>query len=704
MALVTPMSQNVERTGNVQQKSFSIQASAEAFRILSDGLYSDKVRAIVRELGTNALDAHIEAKNASPFHVELPKQEKPWFKIRDFGTGLAHDDVMNLYSTYFGSTKTDNPNVVGQLGLGSKSPLSYTRSFTVTSYVAGVKNQYVVMLDEDRIPQVNFLPDQSGPTNEPNGLEVQIAVRQSDFQEFATKAADVYKHFATLPTVTGNDNFKIPTRKIILQGKGWRIYDGLGNGKAIMGSIAYPIQGDKIHDVTAHHKVMLNCNIEIDFPIGALEFTPSRESLSYKKSVSETLRTRLDEIVSEVNAIIGQKFVAARSLWEARVLAHSIFWEADSTMAQFQKLADASKITYQGKEIHNQHLQFEQDGIEAYSFSHHKKYRHRWSTDSKDLVNQSIKRSTRNYFIPRGDIMWCEVDIPRGSFSRCQDVVARGDAKEVYLVSFSTAEVRAKFCEKMGLLGDELVKTSSLPKPAVVRGVFHQSTSQVFKHTGSTNEYRMYRYWKEVTAEIEDGGVYVEMRRNQAFVNGKTIDPGVIGQIIKNLKAVGHVVEVIGVRPTVAKEFRKSDDWVDIFTYAKNVLRTEMVSNELGKNIANVNELDHVSHSDVMKRIMTTLDKLTIANDSPLMVFINKIKALKASELLVKSRNAWKDLAESCEYSLKGMADFSMTKESDVIRSTYPMMDALFNEMGSYSINDGILKILSDYVNLVDGR
>ena len=51
----------VEKSGNFEENQFSIEASAKAFMILSDGLYSNKILAVIRELSTNAYDSHVDA-------------------------------------------------------------------------------------------------------------------------------------------------------------------------------------------------------------------------------------------------------------------------------------------------------------------------------------------------------------------------------------------------------------------------------------------------------------------------------------------------------------------------------------------------------------------------------------------------------------------------------------------------------------------
>ena len=86
--------------GAVVKGSFSMDESPEAFEILSDGLYPNKIKAVVRELSTNAVESHItrhkqltgeeitqEVIDSLPqFEIHLPTTMEPHFSIRDFGT------------------------------------------------------------------------------------------------------------------------------------------------------------------------------------------------------------------------------------------------------------------------------------------------------------------------------------------------------------------------------------------------------------------------------------------------------------------------------------------------------------------------------------------------------------------------------------------------------------------------------------------
>ena len=188
---------NVGTTGE-----FRIRNSAKAFAILSSGLYSNKIKAIVRELSCNAVDSHVGAGKADvPFEVHLPTYLEPWFAVRDFGLGLDSDQVVNIYTTYFESTKTDSNAFIGALGLGSKSPFSYTENFTVTAIKNGIKRIYSAFINEVGVPSIAEMSEEL--TDEGNGVEVKFSVTDRyDYRSFANEAHNVFYWFEHKPTNT----------------------------------------------------------------------------------------------------------------------------------------------------------------------------------------------------------------------------------------------------------------------------------------------------------------------------------------------------------------------------------------------------------------------------------------------------------------------------------------------------------------------
>ena len=125
---------SLETNRSEEQGTFRIKATGKAFRVLIDGLYANKAQSIVRELASNAFDSHIAAKTSKPFFIHVPTTMRPEFYVRDYGIGMSHQKVMNLYSTLFDSDKDEDNDLVGMFGLGSKSPFAYTDQFYVTCY------------------------------------------------------------------------------------------------------------------------------------------------------------------------------------------------------------------------------------------------------------------------------------------------------------------------------------------------------------------------------------------------------------------------------------------------------------------------------------------------------------------------------------------------------------------------------------------
>ena len=171
-------------TSNLKNEAiaFKLNASPIAYKILSDGLYKNKVGSIIRELLSNAYDSEKEANNLVPIKIVLPSLMNQQFIIRDYGTGLSDKQMREIYTTYFLSTKSDDNKFIGGFGLGSKTPLCYNdEQFGVISYYNGVKTSYLVYV-ENGVPTLQEMLKEE--TTEHNGLEISIGVNKSDIETF----------------------------------------------------------------------------------------------------------------------------------------------------------------------------------------------------------------------------------------------------------------------------------------------------------------------------------------------------------------------------------------------------------------------------------------------------------------------------------------------------------------------------------------
>jgi hypothetical protein len=349
----------VHSAGINSTNQFTIAQTSKMFKILSDSLYSDKVMAVIRELATNAYDSHISAGNKNPFKVTLPTAANPNFAVRDYGTGLSQKDMEHLYTTYGASNKNDSNDFVGCLGLGSKSPFAYTKSFTTTSYFNGKQYTYIAAIDDAGVPTLNLI--HTTDTTEPNGLEISFAVKQYDFQEFSQKAVRVFHYFRLKPIIEGGVHWDFTKeygqRNVVIDGEGWRVcrlnndnmkfpnnYYRIQSGViALMGNIAYPVEvshlvGEEKAETPDHiakwnrafnkadiaswksfvgEIINQGLYLELDFGIGELEMDVSREGLQYTKGVVKALREKTQDIFLELKKNFSDKIATSQTKIEA---------------------------------------------------------------------------------------------------------------------------------------------------------------------------------------------------------------------------------------------------------------------------------------------------------------------------------------------------------------------------------------------------
>ena len=306
----------VESYGELSSAHFGISANDQAhiIGILRNRLYSDKIMAVLREYGTNAWDAHVQAGiQDQPISIMLPSKFHPVLKIRDYGPGIAEKEIYNAFIFYGNSTKRDTNTVIGMLGIGCKSGFAYSDVFTVVSYHAGIKKTYTAFIDDTNLGKMTKLAED--PCGDETGIEIQIPTRNTDTGAFHTKAKELFQYFNPHPII----NIDLPTRDYIATGTGWSIRERWDGGPvAIMGNIGYPIKCNRLNNLPENVKSMLNSSIDLFFPIGALNIAASREDLEYTDKTLRAIQTGLELCQRELQTNLKKKFDEAKNLYEAR--------------------------------------------------------------------------------------------------------------------------------------------------------------------------------------------------------------------------------------------------------------------------------------------------------------------------------------------------------------------------------------------------
>lgn len=323
MLLPRKTDHTVVTEGLSEVTDFKIAVNGKAFRILLDGLYINKIKALIRELCTNAFDAQVAAgKKSEPFTVKLPSHFDPTFSVRDYGVSMTHEQVTNLYSTLFESSKDSSNSQVGMLGLGSKSPFAYVDAFTVTAWLRGEKRVYSAFIGGDGIPKITLLSKEESA--EPDGIEVSLIAQIKDCAAFRDNATEVLRWFPVRPIIQGAE-IAFPSEHIFMDGKGWRLLrQHHGTALARQGCVVYPLDAKAIPNLSEQHRSLLLSPLLIDFPIGTLDVTASREALSYEPLTCDNITARLNSIVKEITDSYADDVESASTLWDAGKVLHKI--------------------------------------------------------------------------------------------------------------------------------------------------------------------------------------------------------------------------------------------------------------------------------------------------------------------------------------------------------------------------------------------
>lgn len=292
---------------------YSIIPSEIAFHALTTSLYTDRLKAPVREILSNAIDAHNRAKNARAIEIKVPTALDPQFRIRDFGTGLAKEDMHRLYSSLFSSDKNlVRDNEVGGFGVGAKSPFAYTDAFTVESYFNGTHTIYSAFMEGAKAPTLLELFQET--TNEPNGLAVSYPVTKKDqaaLHAIVKKEVTFCGHDVEItgfsePVVKMENNPAYVKIKNAYFTNDSSVLKGREEVYVRMGNVVYPVDFSECHDPLLNNLNSMLVNIRsrlahrhvrhshndtaqgglpfwehciFDMPIGSLKPAMSRESL-----------------------------------------------------------------------------------------------------------------------------------------------------------------------------------------------------------------------------------------------------------------------------------------------------------------------------------------------------------------------------------------------------------------------------------------
>lgn len=551
---------SVER-GNVgNEKGFFIEATSEAFEILSSGLYKDQILAPIRELSTNAYDAHVLAGNPeTPFEIHVPTRLSPNFGIRDFGPGLSDEDIDTVYRGYFKSTKNTSNDFVGCMGLGSKSPFAYVDSFSVISYQNGVAKTYTCFKNEENKPDIVLLGESQ--TTEPNGLFVTFPVKESDFYAFREACEKNFTYYTVKPKFV-NVNIDVEDEpEYIIQNALFGVKKQNSYlSSVIMGNVAYPFTSKDFNaecSLTKEEEQLVKWGVNLFLPIGDVKPAASRECLSFNKRTMQNIKNALASVILTMKSEISNNFNSINSSWDVRIkcaeLSSNVINKIlnEDKHAVFEHEFKGSKISnlVDLKSITNKPSMVEMLTKESPTYYNRSKY---------TKTGSFYRRNIESFYVKQ-NLLFFVNDMNIGAYSAISRYIEDKDVQ--YVILLSNDKVK-EFVDELEIPLTSVIYASTIPKPAKAPRPKNAQGKRIVRTTlqtfnnGFNNE--------DVDLD-EDEGIYLECTRgNVTLTNGNTIQSSNLYNFMSNLSYLKFDQKIYFVRPSDLDKLRKRpDNWKD---------------------------------------------------------------------------------------------------------------------------------------------
>jgi hypothetical protein len=553
----------VVSSGVEKRQKFRVAQNAKIFMMLSSSLYNDKIAAPIRELGTNAIDAHIKGKTDKQFYVHIPTVAEPYFSVRDYGPGLNELELDELYTVYGMSDKSESDEYVGAWGLGSKSPLAYVKdNFIVTSRKDGKKYTCIVALDENGEPELTYFP--TVDCNEPSGVEVKFNVHRNDIHTFADKINSIYCHFGKYFPKSN-----VPINKFTYK-ESTDLYKVPANlstysqnfSYAVMGFVKYPIDIAQF----AGYEPLLNEGYHYDFNIGEIEMNISREGLQYNKKTVEAIKARLEATKKHLAEKFEKQFKDCKSLYQAfRIVQRDAKqWNIIKGAVKFNGVDIPSHFTINHPHEHHYLYGYRSKKnvkkATGASLNIQFQYNHKYLIADVDKNVNMVAA----YYAAQDKDCYVFVETDKHKFS---DLLALGlfDKSDLIYVSEVADKIR------------EEVKSQNIIYREK-RGVYSKkkifSFSKIQQHARQDN-------WVEEEIDFDDGGVYQVINRYEPCTHG-FMDNASLRKTVDAFKLLtGEEVEFYGVKSAESKKFIESEDWVCLNDYLMTKVLEYCEENEL---------------------------------------------------------------------------------------------------------------------------
>lgn len=737
-------------------KEVNCTIDAEDMRYVASLLrnnYSNTRLAVVREISANALDANAEANSDKKIQIKLPTNMNPTFSVRDFGGGLSQEDVFGLYSKYGKSTKRDSNNYIGAFGIGKFAPLSYGENFTCVSYHGGKKTSYNIFVDESDDTKIVQLHEE--PSNEPNGLCVEVAVAEGDNDEFREITQKFFKFFSDeeMPEFIGVEDDFIEKEEKILESKDgdWfvlqaeRNYYSRHNAEIIMGRVSYPldshaintdnlIKDDRTRSIVNNFLQMEGFYLRV--PLGDVKLHHSREALEYNKTTQKKIISRLLVAVKEVQEIAKEKLADSEDLWEAKRNYAKIV----NAMPYQMRSVFENSFEWDDIKITSSHFDRDYSRADDLIITHSEKI-----SDSDSRNGFKVKSHKTNRIHCQDNYLFIIQDLEssHGNNLRVRTLMNEDDKLEgVYIINATTKVAENYMFDdwKFGRLGDKHIRyASEVEKEKPQRSGVRKSNGSranipLFQLNLERGCYRNADYWvnaSESISSIENASdldcswknklIYVPIKNYKISLGDRDWDLSAMQGRIKRIRSRRESEEKINIFGVRAGDVKKLDEdlWINFEDFYVKYCQEILIDNldESTEEFFKLKFDKGTDESELDARIFLRDFRDTIWSVLN-QVDLNKIKSedinyiSKYFQVISREPSNLRELIYFLEETKKGWCELHLEEVVSVtdlfkvakkVSEKYSILVHLGEHYSSWrDEREGFKKSIYDYISLVD--
>jgi len=722
--------------------------------------YSNTRLAVVREITANALDANIEANSKRSIEVSTPSKLSPIFRVRDFGGGLSKQDVFGLYSKYGKSTKRQSNNYIGAFGIGKFAPLSYGDNFTCVSYHGGTRTSYNVFVNDDDDTKIVQL-DQK-PSSEPTGLCIEVAVSDSDVDDFRRIIANFFEFFSDkeMPKFIGDDGSLVRKRGRIIESKSnsWFFLKDADsnssyysrrthNAHIVMGRVAYPLDKNSIQvenfvESSSKKDIIYNLldqtNFYLRLPLGAVKLHHSRESLEYNKATQQKIIGAMLKACDEVQEIAKQKLADSDDLFDAKSNYARIVNSMPYNMRQiFQNAFEWNGIKIQSATFHRDHKMYDDLILTQTTREKDSSARNGFKVRSNKVAR--IHCDDETIFLMQ------DIESSHGNNLRARTIFNENDKlNTIFFINPLTKSAKSYIKDEWNfdLVDKKHIRlTSNVVKEKIqYNGVRKSNGSRanipLFEMVQDKPSYRNIDYWKNVKEDIDkiqddtsgaiDGKlVYVKIKNYK--IDSDDYDLGKVYSLCGRVrrrsdeKSDAKKFRLFGIRSGDVSKL-DSDSWISFEDFLLQNSKDYLLSNltEAKKSYIkfSVDSLHH-DDTDIQKSVADCRYNLAYIMNSTRIKFDklpkdNLIRKIRDNFQIVINEGSCPQCSSAIAFISKfdkdwlkfnldnGFSAKQFAKDIDTIREKYSFLDYVSNSVNSYRAEEKLFKDIIDYILLCD--